>query len=813
MTQAENYSCPKCAFTHASVTQHEKCALVTCKRCWHVTNIPMVQSPSTVVETVAVEVLEPEFDKGKSDFSLDHMNMITAPRDWWTADGMYYRPHSAGFTCAYITANREHVRFPANPHNIGILVERGIAKRHLSGPAGDRFAISLMERMLELTERRRHFNEAEQLKLDKGVENLSLMGFEYTKTAGSWINVHSCEGRSFYYQQRAAILLCIRVKRALLAYEQRTGKTPTMMAVAKELFDMGEIDAVCVIAPVRLLNTAWADEINRYDPTNRSLVMKSEATRLEAIEFDVNWYLTSFESAAVNWSVIRKLHDTHRVMVIMDETVKIKNPGAKRTLGCQMISQEVDYLYELSGAPVSRLHEDIWAQAFCIDPGVLGDSCEAFAQSFFMEGGGGSQIFRRSRKTLFHELSELYMLRCTRGEAEQFTGRDTYTINVNLEASEAQGMVYQSMLMSYMAVLEREDGSELENEAQNVLVQLLRLREICSGFFSFETSPGTFARARLADNPKVTWLKQFIEDHPGQQAIIFCEFNEGEAIVADTLDEMGVSWGGMLAVDRDRYRRGPKEEAFADHVSDFQAGKRTFFLGKHSSIGHGLTLSAADAAIFWNMGFNSDNYDQARMRPVAGGKCALIYHLMIQGSIETEHIYPTLRSRGNMKATLLRDAQRQGYYSFFETMSKASLAVAAKTTYERDPLESEARKITGYDGLLMLSAIQEWLRGDNPVLNRLDMIRSAGSVANAYRRITSIFDPSKPRNHASIQAVIIYKLAHDALETRPDWEVFISSVAEKLKLKSAGAVDRDNMFDLMLAYLRMKSVDDMKEAM
>jgi len=814
MHDARDYTCGKCGYTVASVTNKVDEVILICKRCFDRVRVPLVGAAERkIVYQTAVSDVE-SFDYGKSDFTIDHLNMITAPRMWTAASGFLLRPESTGFVCAYVTADRNHVRFPANHYNIDKLLEHGIAKKHMSGAAGVRLATSLQYRMAELDFRQAQFERAEKIKIGGGKEEIPTpWGVTMKRTAGTWVDAHTCKDRAFYYQQRAGVELGVAVKRVLFAYEQRTGKTPMLKALEQELRDQGEIDAVFIIAPVRLLNTAWRDENDRYTPGNRSIIMNSEATRLEAINYDWTHYLSSFESAAINWRVMRQLYDPKRIMVIMDETVKLKNPKAKRTLGNMGISLEVEYLYELSGAPVSRLHQDIWPQAFCIDPGILGDNIDAFAASFFTDDGRGNVGFMRHRKALFHDLSGYYMLRCTRGEAEQFTGRDTYTMNVRLKADPVQAEVYKHMLNAYMAVLETADGMELENEAANVLVQLLRLREICSGFFSFETGPGVFGRARLPGNPKVDWLKDFIDTHPGQQMIIFCEFNEGEAIVADTLDELGVSWGGLLKAKRERtagHSYGTVDDIFADHVTEFQDGKRTFFVGKHSSIGHGLTLSSADGAIFWNMGFNSDNYDQARMRPVSGGTCSLIYHLMISGSLETEHIYPTLRGRGDLKKTIMQDAGRKGYYSFFEEMSKSALEVAAATTYDVDTLELEARKVTGYDGPLSINMLDRWLRGDNPWLARLDMIRSAGSTMNAYRKIVSIYEPGTPfYNKLSDDdraiASTIRRVAEQATEKRPEWEKFITAVAERIETNDSPTRAGGKMFDLMVAYLRMKS--------
>jgi len=810
------HKCKRCKYRYHNTIDTPTGIQITCRSCGLIENILVQrQARTTVTETISV----PEPIIERADFSIDKLNMITAPRNYNDGKGMYTRPDYGQFVCAYVTADQNHVRFPANLFNISALLEAGISAKHLSGNIGKRFVADLAHRLLTLERRRLAFERCERLKLQKGMEHRTLGGATLKIPAGEWTNVHSAKDKPFYYQQKAGIELCLQVGRAGLAYEQRTGKTLLMIAVIKEMILLGAIDAVLIIAPVRLLRTAWQDELDDSMPGNRRIILNSEASRLEAVKFDYNVYLSSFESAAQNWAVLKELHpDPRRIMVVMDETVKIKNPKAKRTLGCLGISLEVDYCYWLSGAPVSRLHEDIWTQAFVIDPGIFGDHYDAFSASFFYEGRGGRRAFVRSRKQVFHDLSSTFMSRCTRGEAEQFTGRDTYTVNIKLKADPAQAAVYKNMLLSFMAVLKLESGVELDSEAQNVLVQLLRLREICGGFFSFEVEPGVFGRQRLPGNPKSDWLRGYIDEHPGGQAIIFCEFDEEERIIADLLDELGQSWGGQLRADRERrgvYKERVylnKEDLFSDHVREFQAGERTFFVGKHSSIGHGLTLSAADSAIFWNMGFNSDNYDQARMRPVAGGQCALIYHLMIDGSLETEHIYPTLRGRGDMKATVLKDAARQGYYSFFDEMSKAVLQIAAATKYDKDPLEAEARKITGYDGPLEFEEIQRYLRGDSPILNRLDMVRSAGSVANAWKRIISIYNPERERNVGVPEAMFVCAAAKECSTSGGTWEEFMTLVRIKFDIPEVGEslleLKQHNMFDMMLAYLRMKSTPE-----
>lgn len=740
------------------------------------------------------------------DYTIDSDNIITLPLTYWTRSGML-RDGSA-LQCGYRCGWTEHTRSPANPDNVDAL---------LSDPPRDAppsFVAKLRLRAVELFERMIAFTEADVSKTTGTVVDHSsfLVGgvehrFGYDAAPSHYPS--PAPGKvKLYRQQVAAATLFDRCRTVLLAMQQRTGKTITVLSVAREKLRTGEIDAVFIMAPRSLLDTAWKFDRELCLPEYQSVIMSDDKARDWAVD---EWnerdgcvvYLSTFESAAKNWSVVREMHNPARVMVIGDESIKIKTPKAKRTLGTLSACREAGYVALLSGAPVSKHYADIWAQMYAIDPGLLGDSYDAFEYSFIDKGDYGRESFKRGMKQVYDHIASHAIFRCTRGEAEQFSGRDTVTRNVRLKMHPTQSFIYKQMLNSFIAQYDDEEtGEELSSEATNILVQLLRLREICGGFFSFEYDERCYARVRLPSNPKLDWIERYLDENEGTQCIIFCEFDEEEHMICDLLDRLHITYGGHEAVRR------KLASSFTQTVAEFQDGDRQVFVGKHSAIGHGITLSAADAAIFYNLGFNSDNYDQARMRPVAGGKCAIIYHLMMAGSIETEKIYPTLRNRGSMKDDLMNDVRRKGYYSFFEEMSKTVLEEVAATTGSDDPLERAARKATGYDGPSSLRDLDAWLYGgqSNDLLSKIESMRGMGSIRTAYRSILRFCHPDVAhlKGLSREEATAVTLVTIEAMKEDQPWSSYIGKIKNKLSIASGDRRQGDDTFDAFVAYMRAK---------
>lgn len=785
-------------------------------------------------------------------FHVTKENLLYAPEDWIDSTGVWRvatRAFSlASYTGVRLDSGKRQAVIPLNPRNLDGLFQR-IPDCNPDIPHDLRLAKQVILRAIALDRQRNAMAEASACKSAKGVsiietttriveettERVKCYLFsgetgpyfereikslterfvtqtETTKLLTEW-DAYSPPGRSFYYQQRAALELCSKVPKALLAMQQRVGKTPVVATLQRHLRESGEIDVTIIVSTRRLLHTAWWDELILYDPHAEFLIVSNDEQRGAILERDFDCILTTFESLGKNWPLIRRRYDPSRIMLVADETIKIKSPRAQRTQALFAASLECARVYFLSGAPVSRQHGDILPQLCCLDPGMFGDDYNAAWDYFFenvRRGGAIETRFRswpRDRKTLFYEYEDYLVWRCTRGESEQFTGRETVTQNVRLPFDPLQAMIYKDLARAYYAEYD-DDNLSAAVKATNILVMLLRLREICGGFLSYEVEPGIYRRHRLQRSPKLDWLRQYFDEHEGVQSIIFCEFNEEEEIVADLLDELQISYGGTLKVEREGY--GGSDYRFAEHVREFQDGERTVFLGKHSSIGHGITLSAADVEIFYNLGFNSDNYDQARMRAVSGGKCVLVYHLMMGGGIEETKVYAALANRADMLAEVMKDVHRKGYQKVFEEISMAELLVEdGLGAFLEDSLEAEARKVIGYDGPLDEEQLERHFGGKGFSLFATikKAIGTCLSLKEAYKRCMLLFHPDRAVAQGHGKDSPVYKFyqqiavaANDAYENAESLGEFV----KKLGGKDPSA-DEQKWYDYLLRKARARA--------
>ena len=710
-------------------------------------------------------------------FYVTNDGLLYVPHEWYDRQG-YYRTGNKDFILTSYIRNYDRnenngYAVPLNPINLADIFAKLPEMEH-SHPV----SVAIAHRAIEIELRRRAMTEADSFKVDEGTEEFVTEVTETVKKHvcfnaetgeryGPTINVtcvreivekkrtslgyesYNPPGRGWYFQQEAAIRLVDKVPSFLAAMQQRVGKTPTFVVAGRRKYENDDIDIVVVVSTRRLLATAWKDEFDLYWPKAEYTVLDSDSRRSDFIENEYDVVMTSFESLHRNWPLIRMMHDPSRIMLIADETIKIKSPRSRRTQALWAACSEAKYRYLLSGAPVSRLHADLFPQIFCIDPGLFGLNYTAADNFFFTPMGDGTTRFRRGRKEIFHKIADLAVWRCTRGESEQFKGRETVTINERLSFDPIQLQCYKDLLRNFIAEYLSSDDGAYYAQATNVLVQLGRLREICGGFLSYETEPGKYERIRLPRNPKLNWIRQFFEDHEETSAIIFCEYNEEEAQIADLLDELNIKWGGTLKMKRERAagnRYGGELDHFNKHIHAFQAGETQVFVGKHSSIGHGLTLNAADVEIFYSMGFNSDNYDQARMRAVGGDTgCVLVYHLMMGGSIEESKIYRALAGRQDMKAMMLKDVKRKGYEEIFKEMELADLLVEELDGTIVDFLEQEARKTLGYGGPLTEEALEAFANQQGMDIFALvkKTIGASLSLKDAYTRCMRAFHPDR----------------------------------------------------------------------
>lgn len=184
------------------------------------------------------------------------------------------------------------------------------------------------------------------------------------------------------YQQHAVEWVMARPSSALWMW-MGLGKTLVTLTALEQLLDKMEIRRVLVVAPLRVAQTAWPDEINKWGfPYRVQLIRGSPAVRGSQARDDVEVHLINYENLV--W-LVNEFKDNWRWdCVVLDEAARMKSAKAKRFSALRAVRSKVDRVIELTGTPAANGLQDLWSQVYLMDGGVrLGRSFHGFLQRYF----------------------------------------------------------------------------------------------------------------------------------------------------------------------------------------------------------------------------------------------------------------------------------------------------------------------------------------------------------------------------------------------------------------------------------------------
>ncbi|GIZ08393.1 hypothetical protein FUMI01_11200 [Flavobacterium sp. UMI-01] len=151
-----------------------------------------------------------------------------------------------------------------------------------------------------------------------------------------------------------------------------TGKTRVTVELVNAI---EKVDLVVWVGPLRSIKPldertpSIKEEIAKWGGFNCQNVVY---VGIETLQSSDRTYLQLYKQIATAW----------RCVLIVDESIKIKNHDAKRTQRLITFSRMVEYKFILNGEPITRDLLDIWAQFHFLDPEILNMSLSEFKNTF-----------------------------------------------------------------------------------------------------------------------------------------------------------------------------------------------------------------------------------------------------------------------------------------------------------------------------------------------------------------------------------------------------------------------------------------------
>jgi SNF2 family DNA or RNA helicase len=452
-----------------------------------------------------------------------------------------------------------------------------------------------------------------------------------------------------FEHQRKTFYLSRDQKVFALLMEQGTGKTKVVIDNSAYLYSKGEISALVVIAP-NGVHRNWIREVDTHLPDwcehqityYRSGMNKKEIEAFESVRSSKDclkiftFNVEAFTSPkAVHW--MEKILLSNDVMLVVDESTRIKTPGAKRTKLITKFGKQVKYKRILTGTPITKNAADVYAQFKFLDPQILGyDSFYSFRNQYCVMGG-----FEQRQIIAYKNLDELS--RNVEGHSFRVLKKDCLDLPPKIyqrhfvEMSERQKKMYNTMKKGFIAELE---GNVIE--APEAITRLLRLQQILCGWFPTENE-----RVQPIDekNPRIEALKDVLEGIESK-VIIWARFRADIRAIERLLGDLAVSYHGGVDSDArelaiERFQKDPAIR---------------YFIGTPQAGGTGLTLTAAEYAIYYSNSFDLEQRLQSEDRCHRIGTKNNVTYIDIecQKSIDSK-IIKALRDKKNIADIITKD--------------------------------------------------------------------------------------------------------------------------------------------------------------
>lgn len=417
------------------------------------------------------------------------------------------------------------------------------------------------------------------------------------------------------------------------------GKTVSTLTAIQELREIGFIDKVLIIAPKKVAQVTWKDEINNWEHLKGlriSVIDGTAAQRQAAMMADADIYTVSRDN--VVWLVVE--HGGVKLpydMVVIDEISSFKNYASKRFKALRRVRKFIPRVVGLTGTPAPNGLIDLWAQMFLIDEGKrLGKTITSYRDRFFTAG-------RRNGDIVYQ-----WDLKSPAEETEQKISDLIKDICISMSAEDYLKMPDKLMYYDRVKLSDKDFKAYKTFEREQVLEFIESGETItAASAAALSNKLQQFANGAMYDadrkvlqlhDEKIEKLKELVEAANGQPVLIAYTFKHDLDNIMEALKE---------------YK--PVKLEKPEQIADWNAGKINVLVTHPASAGHGLNLQKGGHIMIWYgltwalelyQQFNARLYRQGQKKPVS------IHHIIATDTVD-EKIIKSLDGKDTTQRSLM----------------------------------------------------------------------------------------------------------------------------------------------------------------
>lgn len=435
--------------------------------------------------------------------------------------------------------------------------------------------------------------------------------------------------------QKYSIDKIIDNKKYGLFLEMGTGKTvSTLTAISDLIYDYIEVDKVLVIAPKRVAEDTWAQEVEKWSHLSHlsvSLVLGTAKQRTEALAADADIYVTNKENT--KWICEKYRKDWPFDMLVIDELSTFKNSSSQRFKILKKQMPLVNRFVGLTGTPAPKNIMDLWAQVYLIDAGErLGKNMTKFRQQYFYpthqltDHVFNWELKDGAKDEIYDKISDVTVSIESRDYLEMPERIDSVK---EAKLSKKERAIYEQLEQDM--IIEDTENDDKDIVALNSAALSQKLLQLSNG--AVYTDDGTYKHIH---DKKLEMLDEIVEEAQGKPILVFYNFKH----------------------DRERIleRYSFAEELEGDYMRRWNNGEIQMLIAHPASAGHGLNLQHGGSIMVWfGLTWNLEYYEQANARLYRQGqkKTTVIHHLLTENSID-QRVYDALKNKKLNQSELMR---------------------------------------------------------------------------------------------------------------------------------------------------------------
>ena len=462
-----------------------------------------------------------------------------------------------------------------------------------------------------------------------------------------------------YKHQLTALEKSVDKKEYGYFMEMGTGKSKVLVDNMAMLYDKGKINGALIIAPKGVYRNWYSQEIPNHlvDHIKPKMVLWTASTSktkekeyqtLFETGFDLHVLIMNVEAFSTKRGVefAYKFLQSHKTLMVVDESTTIKNPTAKRTKSILTLSKHSVYRRILTGSPVTKSPLDLYSQCAFLNENLLDHGSfysfrNRYAHMIERNFGGRRVQLVGSYKNLpeLEGILKKFSYRVMKDDCLDLP--DKIYIKREIELSPQQQVAYSTMKSAALAQVNGKLAT-----APHVLTQMMKLHQIVCGHF--KADDGTITEFK---HNRIEELLDVLDEIEGKVIIWANYIYDIEQITKAVKKKYGndsiVQYYGAV----DNETRQTNIEKFQNPDSPAK-----YFIGNPQTAGYGITLTAASTVVYY-----SNNYDlekrlqsEDRAHRIGQNKSVTYIDFITEKTVD-EKIVKALRKKINIASEVLGD--------------------------------------------------------------------------------------------------------------------------------------------------------------